>query len=147
MHLCSFLLLHALCSVSSFHSMHHASFVRFHLLHTTCFYPHETLSTTTPHLFSVLHFYILCASTASSTQCLCMFFNTSLFFPTGCSLPLFLTTVWLTGKNSFTSLFSSLSHCRVIYLIIIRTLHLLYPLAPCVHHHWAYPEILFLLWQ
>jgi hypothetical protein len=29
----------------------------------------------------------------------------------------------------------------------METLHLLWWLAPCVHHHWAYPEILCLLWQ
>jgi hypothetical protein len=63
MHLCSFLLLcFMLCVFFPFYAP--CLFCALQLLHTTCFYPHESLSTTSHHLFSVLHFYILYAPTA-----------------------------------------------------------------------------------
>jgi hypothetical protein len=92
MHLCSLLLLHF--SSCTQHASTHMNYTP---------QPHPTLLCSA-FLYSLCTFCILHA------QYLCMLFTTSLFYPTGCSLRLFLTPPWIYSRITSQLCSACISH-------------------------------------
>jgi hypothetical protein len=121
MHLCSLLLLcFMLCVFFPFYAP--CLFCALHLLHTTCFYPHESHSTTTP-ISSLFYIFILSVHLLHTSCHASSLRHSSPYRSFTSSHPL---DCMATQLHTFTSLFCMYFSHRVIYLIIIQTLHLLW---------------------
>jgi hypothetical protein len=130
-----FLLRFMLCVLFPFYVL--CLFCVFHLLHTTCFCSHESLSIAA-HISSLFCVFILSVHLLHSLMC-----NAS-----ASSLQRHCSSLQVVHCSSSSLLHSSTTeslHLSVLHafltsshlLIIMETLHLLWRLAPCVHHHWA----------
>jgi hypothetical protein len=112
-------------------------FCSFQLLHSASFYPHKSLSIVAPisSLFYILIVYV------HLVHALCAILLNALHLAIFLHIEIFTTTPhchrFTTSRINTLSLFCMLSSCRVLFQIIIASLQLLWPLNPCVHHHWV----------